>query len=376
MEKLGIYVHIPFCIKKCSYCDFISYEQKYDMVKSYVQALLEEIRQEAKKFKENIIDTIYIGGGTPSSIDSKYIIEILEELYKNFKIQEDAEITIEVNPGTVEKEKLQDYKKVKINRISIGLQSTNNEILGQIGRIHNYEKFIETYKLIREVGFNNVNIDLMLALPKQTVEILEESVKKVIDLQPEHISLYSLILEEGTGLYKKYNQGKITLPEDDTERKMYWNTKKILEGAGYIHYEISNFAKKGYFSKHNMNCWKQKQYIGFGVAAHSFINNVRTSNTIKLEDYIKSKNKEEIKKIEEKLNEEDLMKEYMILGLRKIEGVSIQEFKTKFIKNPLYEFRNELNKLVEQGMIEIDTDSIKLTNKGLDFANIVWEEFI
>lgn len=379
MDKLGIYVHIPFCAKKCYYCDFISYDDECEIIEEYIQSLVKEIKIKSKDFGKRQIYTIYIGGGTPSFLDSKYIVQIINAIKENYKINIKAEITIEVNPGTVTKIKLQDYKNCGVNRISIGLQSTNNEILKQIGRIHTYENFLETYKLTREVGFNNINVDLMLALPNQTIGQLEESIHEVIKLQPEHISLYSLILEENTKLFLDYEQRKLNLPSDEEERAMYWRTKRILEEVGYSHYEISNFAKMGYKSIHNTNCWEQKSYLGIGIAAHSYIENIRYSNIIEIKEYIKNiKNGkiEENKIIQEIQNTYTMQKEFIMLGLRKIEGIKISDFKNKFVQNPIYIFRKEFDELVENELILIDENVIKLTNKGIDFANIVWEKFV
>ncbi len=380
-KELGIYVHIPFCKSKCYYCDFISFKGKEKEIESYINALKKEIINESKKGKDYLVTTIYIGGGTPSYIDSKYIVEILKTIKNNYLIQENAEITIEVNPGTVTKDKLDDYILCGINRLSIGLQSTNNFLLQQIGRIHTYEEFLFTYNMARQVGFENINVDLMLALPNQTEEMLEESLNKVISLKPEHISLYSLILEENTVLDNMIKNNVLELPQDEEERKMYWNTKKILEKNGYIHYEISNFAKKNKMSRHNYNCWLQKEYIGFGISAHSYLEKKRYSNTENLEQYINyylnenEESKPSIVTIHENQTLQEEEKEYMMLGLRKLEGISISEFKNKFIQNPIYIFRKELNKLVNEELIEINVDQIKLSEKGLDFANLVWEEF-
>lgn len=376
-NELGIYVHIPFCAGKCFYCDFVSFAGKEKLILEYVKAVQKEIIKEAKEHTGSKVTTIYIGGGTPSFIDSKYIVEIVSKIKDNYKVDPNAEITIEINPGTVSKEKLEDYIKCGINRVSIGLQSTDNKLLKQIGRIHTYEQFLLTYELVRSVGFKNVNIDLMLALPNQTIEILEDSLNKIIGLAPEHISVYSLILEEGTKLYDLVESGETKLVDEDTERKMYWQVKNILEENEYNHYEISNFAKRGYESKHNLNCWEQKEYLGIGAAAHSYYNKKRYSNTDNIEEYIKNINEEKNTKITHEIQTDvNEQKEYMLLGLRKIEGVSISKFKEKFIQNPIYIFRKELDKLVEEELIEVDIDSIKLTNKGLDFANIVWEEFV
>lgn len=381
MKELGIYVHIPFCKKKCNYCDFISFQNKNEIILRYIENLKKEIKQSIKltNSEEYIVKTIYIGGGTPSFINSEFIIEILKEIRKKYIVDENAEITIEVNPGTVTEQKLCNYYNLGINRLSIGLQSDNDEILKNIGRIHTYSEFLDTYKLARKVGFKNINVDLMLGLPNQTIEILENTVNKVIKLNPEHISIYSLILEEGTKLEEQISNGEINLPDENTERIMYHLARKILNQNEYIQYEISNYSKICFESKHNTDCWSQKEYIGFGLAAHSYINMERFSNTTKIEEYIENIENENIEDnyiINEKQNKISQMKEYMMLGLRKINGISIMEFEQKFNQNPIYLYRIELNKLVNEELIEVDGDNIKLTIKGLDFANLVWEEFI
>ncbi len=377
--EIGVYVHIPFCIKKCYYCDFVSYPNKFEMQKKYIKKLIEEIEDNKEKLKNNEITTIYIGGGTPSSINPELIKNIINKICElgNVENKENIEITIEVNPGTVTKEKLQMYRDCGINRLSIGLQSTNNRLLKEIGRIHNYEQFLNTYNSSVEVGFNNINVDLMLGLPNQNIMDLKESLEKIIKLKPspKHISVYSLIVEEYTQIEKMINDGELELPKEEEERNQYKYTKNYLELNGYKHYEISNFAKMGYESKHNMNCWEQKQYVGFGVAAHSYINGCRYSNTCDLEEYLNNKSKD-IKTIHEQQDLDDMKKEYMLLGLRKIDGVSISKFKEKFGENPIYIFRKELQKLIEEKLVVIDLDNIKLTNSGLDFANLVWEEFV
>lgn len=377
--ELGIYVHIPFCVKKCDYCDFISYPNKFEMQKEYIKKLIEEIEDNKDLLKNNEITTIYIGGGTPSSIKPELVKEVLNKIYKtaNIENKENIEITIEVNPGTVTKNNLQMYRDCGINRLSIGLQSTNNQILKTIGRIHNYEQFLNTYKWAVETGFENINVDLMLGLPNQTISDLKQSLDNILNLNPvpKHISVYSLIVEEGTEIERKISEGILELPDEEAERNQYKYIKNYLELNQFKHYEISNFAKKGYESKHNMNCWKQKQYIGIGLAAHSYFNRCRYSNTEDLEEYL-NKNSKDIKIIHEEQSIEDMKKEYMLLGLRKIDGVSVSEFKEKFGENPIYLFRNELQKLVEEELLIIDLDNIRLTDKGLDLANLVWEEFV
>ena len=387
-EKLGIYIHIPFCVRKCKYCDFVSFEKSDEIIwEEYVDKLIKEIdivfQNESKKFKEidysfinsKKVDTIYFGGGTPSYINEKLIGKILDKIKDKFNVLSDAEITLEVNPGTGNKEKLEYYKKIGINRLSIGLQTTEKRLLELIGRIHTYEEFLEVYNLARECGFKNINVDLMLGLPTQTMDELVLSLINVVNLNPEHISLYSLILEEGTPLEREVAKGKYDMLSENVERKMYWKTKRFLEKNKYFQYEISNFSKKGYESKHNFNCWNQEEYLGFGLAAHSYINNIRYSNKDSLEEYLKC-DIDELYEIQEKQSIEDKIKEYMILKLRTIQGVCISDFEQKFGINPLMAFRFELEKLVVDGLIDIDLNNIYLTKKGLDFANFVFEEFI
>ncbi len=378
MRKVGIYIHIPFCKQKCFYCDFVSYCDKTKFIDRYIDCLKKEIESKSNK-NEIVIDTIYIGGGTPSIIDVKLIIEVLESIKENFNVEKEAEITIEINPGTVNEEKLKLYKEEGINRVSIGLQSTNNDLLKMLGRIHTYEEFLKCSNMARNIGFKNINVDLMLGLPSQTLDDINKSMKRIINLKPEHVSVYSLIVEDGTKLARDVENGKLILPEEEIERNMYWKVKQTLENNGYIHYEISNFAKKGYESKHNMNCWSQKEYLGFGASAHSYFKSMRYSNIEDIEEYIDNISKgkiEQNKKVHEIQTVEDSKKEYMLLGLRKIDGVNITEFKNKFVDNPIYLFKKELSRLACEKLIEIDENRIKLTDKGLDLANIVWEEFV
>ena len=373
----GIYIHIPICKQKCYYCDFVSFAKCGEIIGQYIDALKKEIKNILKP--QDKIDTIYIGGGTPSIIDSKYIKELLQEIYNIVGYDEKREITIEINPGTLTKQKIKDYKQAKINRISLGLQTINDKLLKDIGRIHTYAQFKEAYNLVKEEGFTNINIDLMLGLPNQTLQDLEESLEEVINLNSTHISVYSLILEEGTKLDELVNKKLLELPSEDIERQMYWKTKEVLEQNGYNHYEISNFAKQGYESKHNSNCWKQQEYYGFGLAAHSYINNMRYSNLEDLEEYIKhieNGDYNKVKEVNEIQTKTSKCQEYMMLKLRTLQGVCIKEYKAKFQENPLYVYREQLEELVKKELIEIDGDYIKLTNKGLDFANEVWEKFV
>ena len=378
MEELGIYIHIPFCKQKCFYCDFCSFANKNEMQEKYVETVINEIKNITHKEKYTVT-TIYLGGGTPSILNPEYIKNILQEIKSSFKILDDAEITIEINPGTVNEEKLKRYKEYGINRLSIGLQSANDKILKNIGRIHDYKQFEETFFFARKCGFKNINVDLMIGLPTQAIEDVKQTLEKIIQKNPEHISVYSLIIEEGTTIEKLINENKLQLPDEETERIMYWTVVNELKENGYNQYEISNFSKKTYESKHNTNCWKQKQYIGLGTSAHSYLNKKRYSNTNNIEEYIKNIQESTISKnitIHEEQTEESTMNEYMLLGLRMIQGININEFKQKFKTDPTIKYKEILEKLQKENLIQITKTSIKLTKQGIDFGNIVWEEFI
>lgn len=383
MKTVGIYVHVPFCKQKCKYCDFISFQNCENYFDDYFECLKKEITEKANEInsenKEILIDTIYFGGGTPSIVCEKYIEEVLNKIYEYYNVSENAEITVEVNPGTVDKLKLERYFEIGINRLSIGLQSTDDKLLKMLGRIHTYKEFENTYDLARKIGFKNINVDLMIGLPNQSLENVHDSLEKIVQKNPEHISVYSLIIEENTKMFDLIEKGELELPDEDVERKMYWSVKKFLEENGYNHYEISNFSKSGFESKHNANCWNQHEYLGFGIAAHSYFNNIRYSNIDNLRQYIKNwKNEQSVYNIvfHEHQNKDDMMKEFMMLGLRKIDGVKISEFKEKFVDNPIFVFRNQLNKLVKEGLIEVLENNIRLSDKGLDLANEVWMEFV
>ena len=334
------------------------------------------------------VRSIYIGGGTPSYIDSKYIKQILNTIRNSYdfvmaglidKQEQFPEITIEINPGTVTEEKLKDYKYSGVNRISIGMQATQNRLLTQLGRIHSYQEFETTYLLAREIGFNNINIDFMIGLPNQTIEDIKESLQKIKKLNPEHVSVYSLIVEENTILSKQIEEGTLELPEENKEREMYWTVKNFLEENGYNHYEISNFAKPNRESRHNMDCWNQKEYFGFGVAAHSYVDNVRFSNITDLNSYIENYKHNEPEKnfvFHEKENYLDTMKEYLLLGFRKIKGVSKKDFENKFQLPIESIFKLELEELKEKDLILENEDTYYLSDKGIDFANLVFEKFV
>ena len=400
MEKeLGIYVHIPFCIRKCAYCDFISYQNKLEMQEEYVKKLLEEIDNAKQIINSCNVTTVYIGGGTPSVINSKLIKRILYKIRDVISAKQKSdnvatlegidqeinghlgndiqEVTIEVNPGTVTRQKLEDYFEAGVNRLSIGLQSTSDFLLKSIGRIHTYKDFLDTYNMAVDVGFKNISVDLMIGLPYQTITDIKESIEKItnLSLRPQHISVYSLIVEENTPMERLLNDGKIVLPTDEEERNQYSYVKNTLEQKGYKHYEISNFCLPGNQAIHNTNCWDQKEYLGFGVAAHSYFDRKRFSNTNSLQQYL-SDSFESFRVIDEVQSLEDQQKEFMLLGLRKLDGVDISAFKAKFAQNPLFLFRKKIQKLVDDGLLVVDLNQIRLTRRGLDLANMVWEEFV
>ena len=376
MRDIGIYVHIPFCKKKCDYCDFVSFSNKEEMIEKYVDCLIKEI---ADRSNDSIVKTIYIGGGTPSILNPHSIEEILFAIRTNFAVADEVETTIEINPGTCTKKKLEEYKKFGINRLSIGLQSSNDKILKDIGRIHTYKDFENTINLAKEAGFKNINADMIIGLPGQTIYDVEDTIDKLLKLDLTHISIYSLIVEEKTPIERRLLNKEITLPDEEMERYMYWFAKRKLEDNGFVHYEISNFAKPGYYSKHNMDCWSQKEYLGFGIAAASYENKVRYVNKDNLESYIENiENGKGYKnvKVEERQSQRTQMSEYMILNLRKINGVDIKDFKKKFNESPLLLYEKKLVKLLDEDLVDISPEYIRLTKKGLDLANIVWEEFL
>lgn len=350
------YIHIPFCKQKCLYCDFNSFDHQDELIDDYISALKREIT--SYEIKE--LYTTYVGGGTPSYIDEKYIAEVLDLLPQSI------ETTIEMNPCTVTWKKLLAYQKAGVNRISMGLQTTDDRILKIIGRVHTLKEFEEAYYLVRKVGFQNVNVDLMFGLPTQTLNSFQESVEYLIGLKPEHISAYSLILHHD--IFQN-------LPTEEEERAMYHYLVERLKQAGYVHYEISNFALPGYESKHNIAYWKQQEYYGFGAGASSFLEDKRYTNVKNIQKYISSDVCQSVRILEETLDEESKLNEYMILRLRLLEGVNIKETNEKFHTNILEKYKTSLQKLQEYDLIEI-ADNITLTNKGLDLANIVWEEFV
>ena len=383
MKKLAIYIHIPFCVRKCLYCDFLSAPASDETREQYVQALCREIREERKSYVNYKIETIFLGGGTPSLLSGEQLDRILGTVFDAYQVADDCEISMEVNPGTVTKEKLKAYKRAGVNRLSIGMQSAVEEELQSLGRIHSSEDAFDTYELAIKTGFNNINIDLMSAIPGQTKESWKESLKRILDLEPApaHVSAYSLIIEEGTPFFEKTP----TLPDEDTEREMYKITNDILSESGYLRYEISNYAKPGFACRHNCTYWERGSYAGFGIGAASLVEQVRFSNTRNLKDYLGKYLKNAtvaIKENRQELSVEEQMEEFMFLGLRMMRGVSAGKFSDLFGKNIEQVYPGIVEKYCRQGLLQKIPEQgsgevrIALTERGIDVSNVIMADFL
>lgn len=423
-RPLGLYVHIPFCIKKCAYCDFLSAPAGKEEQEQYTEALCREIRSYAEQAKNYIVETVYFGGGTPSVLETAQTERILTAIKEVFSIkgmQEEAEkkgrfsffgkgkrtaadskaaetlkedslpqtalpdsnaaeLTIEVNPGTVTKEKLAAYRAMGFNRLSIGVQSAHEKELALLGRIHTFEEAKQCLSWAREAGFMNVSMDVISALPMQTPEEYEQTLTQVLALEPEHISSYSLSIEEGTPFYERYGEGgaeRNKLPEEETDRAMYALTKEKLAAAGYRRYEISNYAKQGFESRHNSSYWTGTEYLGFGIGASSLFTNARYHNETSLTDYIKQMSQGgDVRRDIERMVEEEAMEEFMILGLRMTKGISRAEFQRRFGRPIETVYGSALRKLKDSGLISIEGDTVALTELGIDVSNQVFVEFV
>lgn len=381
-ENIGIYIHIPFCKKKCFYCDFVSYENKENLIQEYIDTVCLEILQNAEILSEYNISTIYFGGGTPSLIKVEYIEKILNTL-KLFVTDEKEikEITIEINPNSASLDKLGKYYNLGINRLSIGLQSTHDKILRNIGRLHTFNDFKEVLKNANAVGFKNISVDLIYPLPGLNLSGFKETLNSVIKLKDEfnikHISVYNLEVHENTRLDFLLKEGFVSLCNEDEEYKMREELNKRLQDNGFVKYEISNYAYPGFESKHNLCYWNQEKYIGFGVNASSFFNLKRYRNTSNIDKYIDGiKNNKNIVVETEELDKLSLMKEYIILKLRLSKGIEISEFKQKFGTDIFDIFNTEFNSLKKDNLVNITSKNISLTNRGEEVANIVWEMFV
>ncbi|MGN0506584.1 MAG: radical SAM family heme chaperone HemW [Lachnospiraceae bacterium] len=407
-RPLGLYVHIPFCVKKCNYCDFLSAPAEKEEQERYVEALCKEIRGYAGLAKDYLAETVYFGGGTPSVLDIEQTEKILTTIKEIFFVkgmqkapekkglfgllgskrrdteetvtEETAEMTIEVNPGTVTKEKLAAYRTMGFNRLSIGIQSAQEKELKLLGRIHTFEEAKQCVAWAREAGFTNVSVDVISALPGQTVEEYASTLEQILKLQPEHISSYSLMIEEGTPFYERYGEGgpeRDALPEEEVDRAMYMLTKEKLAAAGYERYEISNYAKPGFESRHNSSYWTGTEYLGFGLGASSLFTNARYHNETNLTDYIAEVERgEDVRKDIERLVEAEAMEEFMILGLRRMQGISREEFLRRFGKPLETVYGSAIRKLKDAGLLNVEGDTVALTERGIDVSNQVFVEFV
>lgn len=392
-KELELYVHIPFCVRKCAYCDFLSFPSEECERASYVDALLKEIKGQKDKFKDYVVTTVFLGGGTPSLLREDDTARIFHSLKESFDISRNAEITMEVNPGTVTAKKAAVWKACGVNRLSIGLQSADDEELQMLGRIHTFQEFLDTWKIVREAGFDNVNIDLISAIPGQTLESWEKTLRTAAGLAPEHLSAYSLIIEEGTPFYKMYGEEsgtagaedasnrQLPLPDEDTEREIYKITEQILNRYGYHRYEISNYAKEGYECRHNLGYWERKEYLGLGLGASSLVNEQRFRNTADMERYLKlfgtdGSKAGEVYEETEVLSAQEQMEEFMFLGLRKMKGISGAEFEKSFGRTLDEVYGDTIDRLQSQGLIERAGDELRLTERGIDVSNYVFAEFL
>ena len=383
---MELYVHIPFCVQKCKYCDFLSGNYDVKLRERYTYALISEIESFKDRFKDETITSVYIGGGTPTYLEVVFMQRILDAIFTNFNISKDAEISMECNPGTGSLEAFKIYRHLGVNRLSIGLQSANDDELELLGRVHDYAKFDQTYREAQLAGFDNINVDLMSGLPFQTWNKLSNTLKKVVKLKPQHISLYSLIIEEGTEFYEKYGEDvkrrekdldTIALPDLDDEYELLQNAKDYLEEAGYHQYEISNFAKEGKECKHNIGYWKRVPYLGVGLGAASFIDEVRYTNERDISKYIEKLESDESVRVEEiELSKRDAISEYMYLGLRMNEGIHRQTFYELFGNTVEGLYDKVIKKNEKLGLLKVAEGRIFLTEKGMDVANQVMADFL
>lgn len=374
-QELELYAHIPFCVRKCGYCDFLSGTAEESTREAYLLALAREIRRAGQDAEGCRAVSVFFGGGTPTVLTGGQLSRLLSEIKKSFRLAGDCEITLEANPGTLDPEKLRLCREAGFNRISIGCQSADNRELRRLGRIHTWEEFLEGFRQAREAGFSNINVDLMSGIPGQTLVSWETSLRKTAELGPEHISAYSLILEEGTPFYK--NREKLDLPDEDTERRMYERTGEILEEYGCRQYEISNYAREGYRCRHNLGYWTGREYLGLGLGASSLWRDTRFRNTDSMEEYLKdSGNLPKIRREEEKLSVSDRQSEYMILGLRLTEGISLAGFRETFGTDVRKVWPGVLEKYKGYGLLEEAAGRLKFTGEGISLSNVVLAEFL
>jgi len=380
-KYLQLYIHIPFCVKKCSYCDFLSFSSDERTQLAYAEALIREIEFYGSQMSDYTINTIFVGGGTPTWLNEDKMVEILDAVYTYFNVLPEAEVTMECNPGTVTSGKLEKYRRAGVNRLSIGLQSADDEELKLLGRIHTFEQFLKTYEMARNAGFGNINVDLISGIPYQNAEKFLHTLQKVVRLKPEHISAYSLIIEKGTPFYEAYKFDAVkqeagmpteVLPTEDEVYRIYKLTQHYLAQAGYNQYEISNFAHPGYECEHNIGYWTRANYLGLGLGAASLVENVRYTNTSDLYDYLKGT----LRVSEDVVSRKAQMEEFMFLGLRMNCGVTRQQFENAFGIPIDGIYKNALDYLRDEGLLDISEGKIVLTEKGMDLSNYALSHFL
>lgn len=375
--SVGLYIHVPFCQQKCHYCDFVSYRyQEHDAV-AYLKALEQEMQHYGQILGPQRVSTIFIGGGTPTLLTEKLLMQMLKHVQQYFRWAPDVEVTVEANPGTVDKGKLHSLRREGVNRLSLGVQACQQPLLKLLGRIHNYQEAQQALETARQVGFTNINLDLIFALPGQKLDDWQQSLQLLTAWQPEHLSCYSLQLEEGTPLAQSVQHGKLLPCSEELELAMYNEAIGYLTSHGYQHYEISNFAKPGYHSSHNLTYWRNEYYIGMGPAAHSHYDKKRWANTASLSEYVQQINLGQMPVCEQlSLTKSDTMEETMFMGLRLLKGLDIQQFEQRFGQRVTELWPTQIDKLVKNGLLELSDTHIKLTPKGLPIANIVFAEFV
>ncbi len=371
-QEISLYIHIPFCVRKCLYCDFPSFSGMDGMFEDYVIRLCREMGEAAPSFHGIGVKSVFFGGGTPSILPPALMGRIMDKIMSAYDVNSDAEISMEANPGTLDAAKLREYKSMYFNRLSMGLQAWQDRLLERLGRIHSVGEFEDNFLQARDAGFKNINVDLMFSLPGQTLDDWQETLEKVMRLDPEHISAYSLIIEEGTPFFDMYEKGQITETDENTDRRMYYLAKEMLSDKGFRQYEISNFAKEGFECRHNITYWRTEEYRGFGLGAHSYVDGTRFHNSADMKEYMAGGGRLDI----EKLTPEEMQEEFMFMGLRMNEGISREEFLKRFKTDITSVYGQEISELISEGLLTENKGRISLTDRGIDVSNQVFEKFI
>lgn len=372
-DKISLYIHIPFCVRKCLYCDFPSFSGMESIFDDYVRMLCREIDETYSDYRGMEVKSIFVGGGTPSVLPPALLGRISDKIFSRFDVDSQAEITIETNPGTLDAKKLAEMKSMYFNRLSMGLQAWQDRLLKKLGRIHTADEFETNFLQARDAGFKNINVDLMFALPAQSLDDWQETLEKVMKLRPEHISAYSLIIEEGTPFFDMFDRGELKETDEDTDRKMYYLAKEMLSDKGYKQYEISNFAKEGFECYHNKVYWRTEEYQGFGLGAHSYADGVRFHNTYDMKEYLRG---EGFRLDKEFLSLQEKQEEFMFMGLRMNEGVSEAEFLRRFGESMDSVYGDEIKELISEELLVKKDGRLSLTDRGVDISNSVFEKFI